>query len=206
MAYPIVNDSVVEITFEGRHQQQQTMSLFHYRVSGTTGVTDGEELIRNFITELRGADELFAIYSTILSTELRDLNVYGQLVYPVRYRYTSDGAPDVTGDTPGGAFPPNVQAAITRAAEKAGRKYISHLSLPALPLDSITDGKITNVFKANMEALCEVIPKVYVMPGGVEFTPVIWHRTSTPNDDPITFAFPQDTSRVMRRRTVGLGS
>lgn len=206
MAYPIVNQSICEVSFEGRLNGQQTISLFHYVVTDSTYITDGQAALEEFIQLLREAGGLFDNYRIPLSTELQGLNIYAQLVYPVRYRYTTDGQPDTTGDAPGGSYPPNVQASITRAAEKSGRKYISHLALPGIPMDAIDNGLIDPLFTASMNGLCDSIVQEHVLAGGATFTPCIWHRTSTPNHDQIVLAFPQPTSRVMRRRTVGLGS
>ncbi len=206
MAYPIINGSIVEITFEGLLDGQQTMSLYHYKLTGTSGVTDGAAVLQLFIGQLREAGGLFPTYQDMCSDALTELQIYAQLVFPVRYRYTTDGQPSESGSVDSLAFPPNVQASITRAAEKSGRQYISHLSVPAIPILAIESGMMTAGFKEDMQAHCDQVVTPIVLIGGAEAQPVIWHRHAIPTDDPIVLAFPQNTSRVIRRRTVGLGS
>jgi hypothetical protein len=206
MGYPIVNNSICELSFEGLLDGQQTISTFHYRVNDATSVTDGAAVLAEFISATRVAGKLFPSYQAICSDQLTNLQIWAQLVYPVRFRYTTDGTPSESGAQDLLAFPPNVQASITRAAEKAGRKYVSHLSVPSVPITAIESGMLSVAYMDDMQPLVAAITEPYVLAGGVTFTPVIYHRNQNPSFDDLVLAFVQPTSRVIRRRTVGLGS
>jgi hypothetical protein len=199
-----VND-IVEISIEGKINDQQTISTFHYRVGSISGAFPMFGQLAAFLTALRADDKLFNSYQHVTSDQLDRLNMYAQVIYPIRYRYTNDEAPDETGAVDSLAFPPNVQASITRAAERAGRRYVSHLAVPAVPIGAIVDGKVTDAYKLDLLSLANEMVASYVLPSGAELNPVIFHPQFSPIFDQITFAFPQTTSRVQRRRTVGLG-
>ena len=149
---------------------------------------------------------LFEQYILMASEQLIDVQMYAQVVYPIRYRYTDGGAALTTGEEAVLAFPANVQGSITRAAERAGRRYVGHLAVPAIPVDKLENSLMTPAWLAQASVLAERITQTVVLADGTEMVPCLFNKATDPVWEPITFAFPQPTSRVMRRRTVGLGS
>lgn len=200
------NNDVVEVTFEGKVFGQQTISTFFYKVNGVTvGIPIFTEL-SNFIGKIRAPGKLFQKYQNVTTDGLEDLNVYAQVVYPIRYRYTNDGELTQTGAVEEETMPPNVQASITRVAERAGQRYTSHLAVPAVPRTASIAGLLLTGYMTDLQALADEVIATIVLDSGVEMTPCIFHPQYTPVYEPLFLAFPQETIRVMRRRTVGLGS
>jgi len=200
-----VND-IVLVTFEGKLDGQQILSGFHYRVSQTDGSFPMFEELDEFIGRIRAPNKLFQLYQNIITDNLVDLQVYAQVIYPIRYRYTNAGEDTQTGAQDSICYPANVQASITRAAERAGRRYVSHLALPSIPIGAVENSLLTAGFLEDMNLLAVEMTKSVVLPTGAVLDPVIFHPKFDPVYSNIMLAFPQPTSRVMRRRTVGLGS
>jgi len=196
---------IVEITFEGKLDGQQTISTFHYAPQGIGGAFEIFSELSNFLERIRGAGKLYPAYRDIVSDQLTNLNVYAQVIYPIRYRYTNDGWADETGGVDALSMPCNVQGSITRTAERAGQRYTSHLALPALPVTAVENSFLTVDYLGDMSALAEQIKATIVLASGTEMRPCIFHPQFDPVKEWIKFTFPQATSRVQRRRTVGLG-
>lgn len=105
--------------------------------------------------------------------------------------------------------PPNVAAVITLKTDKAGRDQVANKHLGAVPLGFYVAGILTedaiNVYDNVAASLTNTIP---VSNGADEFDliPVIYHRSGLTTSDTITQRQVNNTVRVMRRRTVGLGT
>ena len=206
MAVDLGANDVVLVTIEGKLDGQQTISTFYYKTRGVTAATPMFTALTDFITKLRGAGKLMEQYLVCVSEQMVDIQMYAQVVYPIRYRYTDGGFPLVTGQYETLSLPANVQASITRAAERAGRKYVGHLSLPGIPIEAVENSEITADYLLKMDTLAEKVLQTIVLADGTEMVPCLFNKVNDPVWVPITFAFPQTTSRVIRRRTVGLGS
>jgi hypothetical protein len=198
-------NDIIEVVIEGRLDGQQTISTFHYRIASLDGAHPMMSELENLIGKLRAPNKLWEKYQNVTSDQLNHLNMYAQVIYPIRYRYTNAAEADQTGGVDSSAFPANVQASITRASERAGRAYVSHLAVPGVPIGALEVSQVTVDYKEALNELAEVMLQSVVLTSGTQLNPIIFHKELSPNYSDLVVAFAQDTSRVSRRRTVGLG-
>jgi len=199
--------SILEFTVVGELAGQTIMSVFHYRVkTASTKLTPQLEQDA-FILDVwgLGAGDFRAEYNACLPGNYSSKFVRAQFIWPARQRASQD----VTADTGarGGAPMPNVAAVITKKTSLAGRSQIGSLHIPTGSDEDIVEGELVIGFKTDLEVLAtNLVGDKVVIDGGGVYTNVIYHREEPvdPWDD-ITDTVVQSTSRVMRRRTKGLG-
>jgi hypothetical protein len=112
----------------------------------------------------------------------------------------------------GVALTPNIQAGITRRGVLARRQGVGGIRIPvASEAAQITGGLVTNATLLKLRDLASLMDdKIFantIAGTSMTFTPVIIRQTGTPEvyTNEVAETFAQETVRVMRRRTVGLG-
>ena len=204
MGLPV--NSIIEGTLVGELHSQTIMSVFHYKVftpSSTTLVTDE---IADFLDAwtIGGGGSFYSDYLACLPENYIASFATAQAIHPTRYirtRINKTGA----GLRPE-ARQANLQASITTQTILAGRPYVGGKRLP-ISSDDSDGGVITGSLKTALDNFTvDMLVNVTVAIGGGVYEPCIYHRPpSTLAASPITRAFAQTSTRVLRRRTVGLG-
>lgn len=218
MAYPINSNDVFQVTIRGFMFGQLVMTTLHYRYApGSPVITNGSTALDDIFGQLDLGGDVLDDLSTILPPQLGSIEVDLQWVYPLRYRrqtyLPSNTAGLGTATTVG-----NVDAVMTLFGETATRRSIANKHLPCSP-DDCDQGLMTAAYKLAATAYVAQVQADLNPGAGLRFyEPIIWGRpqvafTKCGVDHPalpalrtdVAGAFIQDTSRVMRRRTVGAG-
>lgn len=132
---------------------------------------------------------------------------YAQKVAPVRYRYAKHTR-GVTGTHADGCETANQAAVLTGTTVLSGRSQISNKHIGPIPQSANVqaNGLVAAAYKAKLSALGAKMDNGLVDAAiGLSMFPVIIHPTPATSSTLIIDFQPQDTIRVMRRRTVGLG-
>ena len=107
------------------------------------------------------------------------------------------------------ALTPNLAAVGLRRGDIANRHAVSTLHIPiSTGADALTNGYLMPALKTAVQVHLNNLKLTYDAVGGgqdLEFQFCIPNGPNATQNTPITFVQPQDTVRVMRRRTVGLG-
>lgn len=208
MAYVINVGSVLEIVFEGRLLGQQTITSFSYLfdTGSALSIPDGRAAVVEALATVEVVGGLLDKYLACCSDQLVDVKAYGQWITPVRYAYVSGTRALDTGSLAQLANTPNVAGVITRRGEIADRRNISSTHMPAIPASSYGAGVVSGGQVALYETLLdEMLVNLTVAPGAVLY-PCAFHRALPPASRVLKEGFVEPTVRVMRRRTVGVGS
>jgi len=201
---------IVEVTLLGKCFEQDIQNKFHYAVTEVSGAPQSS------LTSFTALDaDLIAgggLLNLMLLLAPEDYHLTGvryQVISPVRQVsypivHTQDGL-----NTCNTAMC-NIAFAITKRGDLAGRRNISTTHVIGTSDPSLAQfGKITPAALALAENIAAFMDNaVEFTVGGVDYTlnPVIFHPTDPLNPTPITSCIVQPTTRVMRRRTVGIGS
>lgn len=203
--YPIQPGSFVEVTAEFTLNNQQNISLFHYVYPDNGIITDGADVLQQLLTALADNDQLMDVYGAAVSADAGRIDWYAQWIRPQRYAYTRwSGEKNATG--PANALPQNVAVAVTKRGIVANRSGIGTLHMGGVPSAWVLNGKVIQGFSEAYTLLANALPTTIVLGPDLTFDPVLFNRTTPADSQLIAEAFYQDTSRIMRRRTVGLGS
>lgn len=198
-------NTVFSVTIEGDLLGQQVMSVFHYQYRGDASVPHDDAIAA--LTELVEApNQLYDNYRAAVPENLTNLIIRYQRTHPVRYAQVVEIPPLRTG-TRDICTTPNVGFAITKQCEEAGRGFVGTVHVPGLAPADQDGGFLTVGFKAIADILADQIQQVVSVGGaGNRIVPVLFKRSNPALCPQVTNTFTQDTVRVMRRRTVRVGS
>lgn len=142
-------------------------------------------------------------YMNCLSGDYSLLAVRAQVIKPVRLAYTE--IPRVVSGLGGVSNLSNVSGCLTLRTLNAGRNQVANKHIGPLPDAASLSGRLTVAFKADMDALGDALKAtIQPVPGGATYAPIIYHR-ATDSWDAIVAHVVGDSTRVQRRRTVGVG-
>lgn len=206
MAYTINPGAILEIAIEGTLNGQQFISLFPFKFTDGDPSADGRATAQAVLAVAMGAARLKAKYAACIVDAVNDMHMYAQWIYPIRYAYIAAAGADFGGLIGETAFPQNVAAAITKIGAQANRSNIGTLHMPAVPSTWVIDGLLTPDAVTAYSGLGTEILADIVVETGRTFDQVIYHRVNGSLSAKVEQFQVQPTSRVMRRRTVGVGS
>lgn len=199
--------SVVYVQYSGRMFNQTIINGFHYATGTadpTTSLLDDLQGVVDYFNSATIGDPLIPYLGCMPENYFLG-RVSAQQVYPVRSRVVA-AFTDQQGTRPT-ANTANQAAVVTYQTDLGGRDQISSNHFPMSDQDSVA-GLVQAGLKTNIDLFAE-IRRTFFSPVGSQasLNPCIYHRG--PNANPkfhlITAHVVQNTSRVMRRRTVGVG-
>jgi len=196
----------LELTCEGRLAGQRVMNVFHYFMQLEGGVDDGHQECLDLMNTLQAGGGFWDKYLACLSADCIEMHMYAQWITDVRFAYVTSPVPDATGLAGQPALPPNDGAAITLRGDLADRHNLGRKAIPGVFQDYVVNGNLVLIYFGLLEDFCDKIVLEQVNPSGAEYLPIIFNRATPELSPVITEAFPQHTSRVERRRTVGVGA
>lgn len=204
MANQAIGD-IILVTFEGLWHGQITLNTFYYRVNAVTGAP----LVTAFATAmdgvLKGAGNLVPKFLACCPPQYFLNNIWYQTVAPTRY------VKEVRSAVLGGTFASNSNLAntctvITRRGDFANRRNVGALHVPMANLDAdISNGAIGAPQLAANTALASQMLNALAMAGIGGADPVLWYPPLSANYTVVRSTLSQLTTRVMRRRTKGIG-
>lgn len=202
MPYPVADGSILEVTIQGRHNDQTVLSLFHYRLVGSLGLPDGEAAIDTFDAEFQAAGGIADQYVACCSNEYLSTRIHYQWIYNLRYHKKDFAGRNGDGKIAVPAHPQNVGSAITKWNNRASRHSRGTLHMPAVPQTFTTAGRLNGVGLLTYQTLATLLNQTLVT-GTME--PVLLNKANPSLSLLIDGATVEETSRINRRRTVGLG-
>lgn len=210
MAKNFINGAVLEVGVLGHIYGQNTMTVLHYMVSGVLQPKDWN-LFRNdfhqqFYTDL---DSFVKNYLEATSDDFFLDGIRYQLIFPTRYAYDYYPTPGDQGGVVQPALPPNDGATITKRNDATGKNNRGSIHMPGVPSTFVVDGFLTAAAIGTYAQIgakgVTPISLAQLPDPPMEWAPVIFHRVAPGASQPWTTWTVQDTSRVNRRRTVGVG-
>lgn len=210
MAAVQTND-IFQVTLVGLIHGQTTMTTFYYRVGDVGAGLDLDQAYALTEAYLVAAGNLSSLFRGCCPTNWTLTAHWIQDIHPIRYRkevFTKSLAGLSTAASP----VTNVAASITRVGELSGRNRVGGIRVPIAP-SLVTNGVIAaGQLLTDLNALANEMKVGFgggqdptFSPGFICFVP-----GQQPNQKVLSFnfnfdCFVQTTSRVVRRRTVGLG-
>lgn len=210
MATVLTND-IIQCIWRGTIYGQTIMLTHHYVVGDIAG---GGVEMGAFIGAMRTTLNLTGGVSQKLancySGDMDNISLIIQDIWPIRYvrSIQLSGYPTGTVASLDTLLPPNICGVIWLRGERAGRTYRSIKHIGAMPASFVDGGNISNIGLAaygNLGAQLAATLNITVAGTPIALYPVVYHREDPAISRQIfTWEVP-DTSRVERRRTVGLG-
>jgi len=211
MARPVIQNAVLEVASEMSVQGQTLLNIWHYQLIGATpGTYDGDDIVTAVIAEIgTGAADDLALLMRAYTNEACDyVRTKYQWVWPTRYAPVFSGVGAGPGTNVAQPLPANVAGVATLQSTLAGPAGRGRKHFGGLSVDDIDAGSITMALAGGIENVCQLMGQTIItggIAGGGNMLPIIYHR-DVPTLSQIWDSFVvRMTSRVMRRRTVGVG-
>lgn len=201
----VVTDKIL-MTFYGELAGQKILNTFPLVVTAVTGAPDLNDALDVLFAKVNAVGELRSAFLNCCATNYTLTQIWLQCVFPVRYKKrTYPVGMNGAGEDVSAAA--NIAGVITRTGDLAKRNNTGSLHVPIGSTSlSIVGGRLTATQKGLMTTLGTKMKGTIGTDGlVVDYSFSLWGNQVGNLPVPVTAAVPQDTSRVMRRRTVGLG-
>lgn len=207
-SYVVAPNAICEIVQRGMHENQQVLSVFHYRYTDASPIADGAAMLDLIWNRWNAAGRMLDVYLNALSEKVIAIETRLQWITPDRFAYITKTEPTApTGKVAGDAYPVNTSGAITKRTINAGRDQIGTLHMPGVPITFIGNGSVRPAGLAAYAALATEMTVDIVTLGTVaNLSPVLFKKSSPDISPKFVNCTVQPTARVERRRTVGVGS
>lgn len=214
MAYQIVPGDVVEWTMKMKVFDQVVMNVHHFHAAPTFVAADSVTVFDAMNTELGvGITSALQVQRDATSFQVTFEQMLFQKIHPIRfarrvYVYNQNGNDGVEANTA------NVAAVITKYTElstpRVGSLHtgqVGSMHLPGVPRDKYAGGVLTPAYLSGvLFDLATELTADFADPTLAGLDYVLWHPHAVPKStNKIVAMVPQDTVRIMRRRTLRVG-
>lgn len=207
MATPVSANTVWLCTLRGTLHGQTILNTHHLVYNGSGTIPDYEALANQFLSnQVTNNTQFWFQFAGCVSTDFIANEMTMQPIYPNRYNAATLSMAGSTGFLSGEALPPNVSATITKRSVNATRWGRGSNHLAGVRLQDTSGGRWDAGQLVLLDGYADFISGQWAAGGSfLNFRPVLWNRTNPGRITDVTSASAQPTTRVERRRTVGLG-
>jgi len=208
MSLEVSENSIVAMIVRYTHDGQENLNTFHYKVRTLGGVglsvTEVNSGVEYCWTVIGGLKERF---QDCLSVDIVDCEVWSQVIALQRFpKKLAVGA--FSGTVAGTALPSNLSHALTLRGEFAGPRYRGTKHIGGQASSFSSQSLLTPAGLGALMTLGDglVMDQDGDAGGDTTFYPVIYNRADPGASIAIKDYLVGSTTRVQRRRTVGLGT
>lgn len=204
--YSVNQWDVLEVQIAQSHEAQRVLNVLHYQFTSATPITDGPAEVARVISLLATGD--ISLVHALQSCQSQDIllsYIRGQIVHPARRHFVQQSlsGPGLIAQP---AMPPNVAMVLSKQTTGVGRGRTGRMSVGGVPRTFVTGGSLTAGAMNAMNALgSEVDNPLSAGGSATAWVPCVLPSGNFQEAPRVTSCFTQPTSRIIRRRTVGLG-
>lgn len=201
---------VINVRIQGTLFDQQIITTFYYLITTPSVTLDVVTACDSWAGKWKaGTVSPFLAFLNCCSPEYNADWVYVQKISPTRYVPGGNNV-NLPGTNANNTDSPNQAAVITRAGMLSGRAFVGSIHIPGLSAGNFTNGKVTGPYLTLMSTVgSRMLNDFTDTTEGTVGRPVLYHYRKVPLAPvPPTALYrtiPQQTIRVMRRRTIGVG-
>lgn len=204
----IGNNDIAQVTMIGKHAGQYVLSVFHYQYEGpAVGADQYQAVLAALSNDFYQRVWLAAGgMRSCVAPQYYLQRIRTQIVHTIRGYYV-DQMVDSIGNAAGEpALPPNDSVCVSIFGEKVGRGRTGSKHFPAVPADWILSGTIDPDRIGTYVSAAQKFQLVLLGADPAQnFRPVIWNPRMPLERNRVRGIRVEETSRIMRRRTVGVG-
>ncbi len=210
MILPVLDGAILQCSIAQVQNQQIIENVIHYRLAvNPSAVVNGSDVIDLMIPFLQSAAGNIAdVMKSAFAGDWQFTGIIYQWIYPARFIPITS----TTNQGPGLAafpfMPANVGTTLTKYSVDASRHGRGSMHFAGMTAADVSGGIVSAGRVATMNALgarLTTVVDVSAVPGAISMTPIIFNRATPENSARWENYNPEKTSRVNRRRTVGVG-
>lgn len=198
--------TIWQVGIESLVSGQRCLNILHYRTTAESTITGIADEAESVAAEMNKVNGVIPKMLACMHTSATIVRVSAQAIRNTRYARQFVEV-DEDGSIGTGSVTPNVSAVITKRTTFSGRWAVGSFHLAGIPSSQIVNGLLDSGYKTLVsEIASEILAPLDPTVGGGEYEPILLHPLGQHGGyTALTQADVQDTVRVMRRRTVGLG-
>lgn len=205
MPTPLADQSIILTTFQYTQNSQEMLNTCYHLFNFAGGTPDYHTTMDAWLTLNAGAgnwvdDVLAAMHSSVTL-----LAIYAQPVWPTRLTRIQRVI-NTPGSRAGTPLPQNCCAVIDKLSDSGARWGRGSWHQPGMISSDVTGGNLGAAIITLLDDIRPWLRTTQTLGGGEEFIPILWNSRNPGRKTPITMTRVQTESRVMRRRTVGVGA
>lgn len=204
MPTPLADGAIVQISVIYSQNSQTLINTLHYKYSNAGGAPDYRDAMNELLNELQTAGDLEDDIAAAMHNTCTLIRWEAQPVYPSRFSKVTRTM-NRAGARGGTALPQNVSAVITKQTDLATRYGRGTWHAVGLVTTDNDNGKVSFGLNGVLDQIGQDIAFDRALATLGTMVPVIWVRGVPARATPITSYKVEDTLRIMRRRTVGVG-
>jgi hypothetical protein len=200
--YPVLNDDIAEVRWEGLLDGQVVMNTFHYQVD--TGTVDGQLEMETIAASFEAL--VWNVIAAAISMSVTNVRIIAQLVHSFRYRKVIYVPMNVNGAVAPPAEVSGASVVVARFGDLALPTNQGRIYIPGIAKADTLDSQVTAAWgAANFGPLITAMEADLVGQAGASWRPVLWtYATPTLSVD-VTTANVDSVIRYQRRREIGKG-
>lgn len=202
MPYAVPQGGILEVSIKGRFENQVCLSVMHYKIDSAGGTADGDLAIDTFDAAFNAAGSFVGFYLAACHADYVCDQVVYQWIKPTRFRRVTKNPIGANGAVAGAKMPPNVSFAISKLGIHATRHGRGTLHMPAVPSAHVVGGTLSVAGGLAYLPIAQGVSQTFL---AGSFIPVLLNRGNFALSEDVVNGRVETTSRVQRRRTVGLG-
>lgn len=207
----VTTGDIISINVDGTQFGQQILLTTHWQLTIQTGSDpDMDEAIDAIRDRMDEEGELGDKYINLLSDTVDYIKYVIQDIFPVRYVRRVRTPALTQGQNISTALPQNLAVAITVRSDLAGIGQRATKHIGGLVSTFVEEGMLTpaaiSAYPDLGIKLTSIMQDIVVGATTFDLRPIIYKRTSPESSVIVNNFVVQDTVRVMRRRTVRVGS
>lgn len=198
----------IQITWLGRCFAQRIMLDLTYRVTVGNATLTTTQVLQELNSHIfvAGAGDMTTDYIALLPPSYSLEEIRSQVLRPVRQAFVPLGTAGTVGTNANPATVASDAASIVRRTNLAGRRHVSTLKIGPVPDGGSAAGLLTVAYRTLLATFGQKTLNPIVLPvSTVQLIPTILTALGDADGRDLTTFLIPTTSRVNRRRTVGVG-
>lgn len=202
--YTVDNGAILEAVVSYQFAAQQCLNVSHWKFGTDAGAVDGVAAINEFDGLFNAGLGYVRKLANCMHVNAIIQQVSYQWIFPTRYAYRTKAPTVGVGQIAGAALPPNVALALERFNDNTTRHDRGEMHIGAVPGIFVDNGSVTGAAQLNFDELITKATSV-IVGFGTTYTPILFNRAAPAQSKVVLAGRLRQTSRVLRRRTVGVG-
>lgn len=207
MPYTISAGDLIQYTIEYDVLSQRCMNVFFYSVRGDLSAdTDGATYLDAFLAEMEKPVSIMSAIKLAMAPNTTILQHSAQKVLPLRMTRRINPIGLSGTSSLGDCAAPNLSGVITKTVDRAKRGGTGSTHIAGVPTGAVELGRLEETYENALYSIAQRIASE-IDPGIdlLKLQPVLGGLPLSVNAPDITGYAVQNTIRVMRRRTIGVG-
>lgn len=206
---PVAVGDIVQVVIQMRYSGQTYLNVLHYQSQQNWTPALYEETLEQLLATIETdvVTGIISPYKDVVPASVTFETLTAQRVYPTRDYYVREPVGTI-GLYDGTASSGNLGATISKRSVIAGRGRTGSFHTPCLPINAAVGGVLEADYRNLLEPLAQSLRFIQMEDGaGTGFQPGMFNpELGSPNNwAPLLTTTVQQTARVMRRRTAGVG-